>query len=111
MNPKKCVYFASAVYTEDTYVGITLAFFDTRKRLHRSSDISPKRKTMDRCHATMLRRGFYYFMFSPLCELTADDATRLLFRRMEVRGMLLLRSRMNTQGQSLRGNQKGFVID
>ena len=111
MNPKYCVYMSVAPFTRDNYCGITMAYFDNRTRLHRSSDISHKRRTMDKCHGTMLKRGFYFFMFAPLIDFGVHDPTRLRLRRSEVRGMLLLSSTLNTQGNALHGGPELQTLD
>lgn len=111
MNPHYCVYNCCAPFAKDNYSGITLAFFENRKRLHRSSDTSPQKQTMDRAHAKMLKCGFYLYLFGPLVGFTVFQPTRLLLRRAEVRAMILLDSNLNTQGNVSRESSDGILLD
>lgn len=101
-----------APFTVDSYVGMTVRYFLQRKRLHRTSGISPhKKERMDFCHGQMLKQGFYKFLFGPHLDCDVTQPTRIEGRRAECREMWLLRANLNTVGNSTKGMRDFRVLD
>ena len=81
-------FMTYATASQGLQIFLTLAWYSKRSRLHRSSDISTTKNTMDKAHGVMLKEGPHKLMFGPMVDYDNDQPTRLLLRQGEARGFL-----------------------
>ena len=111
MNEKDMTYVGTIPFTDGIYVGHTRNYFANRKRLHLSQCISTAKPTMDRMHAIVLKHGMHRLLLAPFADRRGGpEETTIFWRSVEDRGMTLLDSNLNTQGQSVRGMTKVNVV-
>ena len=103
LTNKKCVYKSCALWTEDSYSGMSVNGAQERKRGHHGQITQQKKLSQDKAHQLMEKKGFRIYLFCQIMDLPEHLGTVLALRTMDSKSIISDRDKVNAQQQWSKG--------